>query len=79
MFTFVYKILLTINAMSSVSRKKYEVIALNVPLKRSFCFKGPEKSVLLSGRPTYPGSQLSEVFLLEKGKQVQGTGKICTT
>ena len=42
-----------------------EVITLNVPLKRSFCSKGPGKSVLHSERPTYPGSQLSEVFLLE--------------
>ena len=69
--------------MSSVS-DKYEVIQLNVPIKaikRSFCSKGPRKNVLLSRRPTYPGSHLSEVFLLEKGKEVQGTEKkrtICT-
>ena len=63
----------------SLILKKYEVIPLNVPLMRSFCSKGPRKSVLHSGRPTYPRSHLSEVFLLEKGKEVQGTEKKRTT
>ena len=34
-----------------------------IPLKRAFLLRGHKKMVLLSGGPTYPGSQLSGVFL----------------
>ena len=46
-----------------------------VPLKRSFLFNGPKKLVLLSESPTYPETQLSEVFLVKFSKEVQGTKK----
>jgi len=47
--------------------KKIPSAPLHDPLKRSLSPKGPRKNVLLSERPTYPGSHLSEVFLPEKG------------
>ena len=46
---------------------------IEVPLKRSFLFNGPKKLVPLSESPTYPGSQLSGVFLVKFSKEVQGT------
>ena len=44
-----------------------------VPLKRSFLFNESKKMVPLSESPTYPESQLSEVFLVKFSKEVQGT------
>ena len=44
-----------------------------VPLKRSFQLTGNENMVPVSESPTYPGSHLSEVFLIKFDKEVQGT------
>ena len=55
----------SINDSNKKRFESAEVLILNVPLKRSFCSKGPGESVQHSERPTYPGSQLSEAFLLE--------------
>ena len=55
-------------SIDNSNKKRFEsaeVITLNVPLKQSFCSKGPGKIVLHSECPTYPGSQLSKIFLLE--------------
>ena len=48
---------------------------MEVPVKRSFLLKGPKKSVPLGESPTYPGSHLSEVFLVKSSAEVQGTEK----
>ena len=44
-----------------------------VLLKRSFQLTGNENMVPVSESPTYPGSHLSEVFLLKFDKEVHGT------
>ena len=43
-----------------------------VSLKRRNLPKGLENMVPLSGSPTYPGSHLSEVFLMKFDKEVYG-------
>ena len=50
-----------------------------VPLKRSFQLTGNENMVPVSESPTYPGSHLSEVFLMKFDKEVHGTQNICPT
>ena len=44
-----------------------------VPLKRSFRLTGNENMVPVSESPTYPGSHLSEAFLMKFDKEVHGT------
>ena len=44
-----------------------------VSLKRSFQLTGNEKMVPVSESTTYPGSHLSEVFLMKFDKEVHGT------
>ena len=44
-----------------------------VPLKRSFQLMGNENMVPVSESPTYPGSHLSEGFLMKFDKEVHGT------
>ena len=44
-----------------------------VSLKRGILPKGLENMVPLSESPTYPGSHLSEVFLMKFDKEVHGT------
>ena len=44
-----------------------------IPLKRSHQLTGNENMVLVSESPTYPGSHLSEVFLMKFDKEVHGT------
>ena len=44
-----------------------------VSLKRRIFLKGLENMVPLSESPTYPGSQLSEVFSMKFDKEVHGT------
>ena len=64
------------NAMSSNSNFFASYLGshcIEVPLKRSFLFNGPKKLVPLSESPTYPGSQLSGVFLIKFSKDFQGT------
>ena len=42
-------------------------------LKRSCQLTGNENMVPVSENPTYPGSHLSEVFLMKLDKEVHGT------
>ena len=70
--------------MTSIPEKKVENNSPMSYLSEVFVSrskKGPRKSVLLSRRPSYPGDYLhkSEVFLPEKGKEVQGPEKKCIT
>ena len=46
---------------------------------RSFQLTWNKNMVPLSESPTYPGSYLSEVFLMKFDKEVQGTYNICPT
>ena len=43
------------------------------PLKRTFQLTGNENMVTVSESPTYPGSHLSEAFLMKFDKEVHGT------
>ena len=51
----------------------FSEIKRKVPLKRSFQLTGNENMVPVSESPTYPGSHLSEVFLMKFDKEVHGT------
>ena len=44
-----------------------------VPLKRSFQLTWKENIVPVSESPTYPGSHISEVFLMKFDKEVHRT------
>ena len=71
-----FQIFKTFEYLSRLNMAKcsnFSEIEGKVPLKRSFQLTGNENMVPVSESPTYPGSHLSEVFLMKFDKEVHGT------